>query len=292
MKKRLLSSLITGPLVVCMFIFSDVAAGKTVYVDPNGSADFPTIQLAINMSLSGDTVQVAAGSYFENLQLKDGVLLIGSGPGLTVIDGRAMPGFPVITALFCSGTNLVQGFTIANGTGLEGSGMVIADSTISITDCWFYRNHAVGEGGGLLCRRSITTIDNCKFISNMSDIMGGGILSTGPGDNLIYSNTQFCENVPEQINAVNFVDNGGNTFDDCIDSDSDGVFNFMDNCPSAFNPTQDDTDGDGIGDECDDGDGDGLPDIYDNCPETPNPGQEDYDGDGTGDACDDSDGDF
>ncbi len=65
-----------------------------------------------------------------------------------------------------------------------------------------------------------------------------------------------------------------------VDTDGDGIVDWLDNCPDDFNPGQEDADGDGVGDACD------------NCPDVFNPGQEDLDGDGTGDACDpDIDGD-
>ncbi|MBI5376066.1 MAG: SBBP repeat-containing protein, partial [Candidatus Schekmanbacteria bacterium] len=92
---------------------------------------------------------------------------------------------------------------------------------------------------------------------------------------------------------------------DAIDSDNDGIYDFIDNCPNIYNPDQADTDHDGIGDTCDtcidtDGDGFGNPGYpantcpTDNCRDVYNPVQQDTDNDGIGDACDtcmDTDGD-
>jgi len=97
---------------------------------------------------------------------------------------------------------------------------------------------------------------------------------------------------------------------DPVDSDSDGVYDFLDNCPSVPNPQQEDADSDGSGDVCDncpgvhnlgqddldqdgvgdvcddDMDGDGILNVADNCPSDANPQQEDGDGDLVGDPCD------
>ena len=63
-----------------------------------------------------------------------------------------------------------------------------------------------------------------------------------------------------------------------VDSDGDGIFDYLDLCDNDFDPFQYDTDGDGIGDACDptplgndeggaqDSDGDGEPDASDGCP--------------------------
>ncbi|MBK7947172.1 MAG: pentapeptide repeat-containing protein [Deltaproteobacteria bacterium] len=47
------------------------------------------------------------------------------------------------------------------------------------------------------------------------------------------------------------VDSGSVHSWDFLDSDSDGVNNFLDNCPVEYNPSQDDADHDLIGDACD-----------------------------------------
>jgi hypothetical protein len=80
--------------------------------------------------------------------------------------------------------------------------------------------------------------------------------------------------------------------DKTIDTDGDGVPNYIDNCPSKPNTDQADDDNDKIGDVCDankgDKDNDGIIDAIDNCPNIANPLQEDSDKDGIGDVCDNS----
>src|SRR5262245_14956204 len=79
-------------------------------------ADQPTIQSAIAAASNGDTVQVAAGTYVENLNFLGKAILVTSeqGPDLTIIDGNAAG--PVV--VFATGEgrqSVLNGFTLRNG---------------------------------------------------------------------------------------------------------------------------------------------------------------------------------
>src|SRR5262245_22678601 len=72
-----------------------IAAGAALWTMLGSAAatlrvpqDFPTIQAAIDAAPSGETVEVAAGTYRENLVIaKSLVLRSSSGAAVTVIDG-------------------------------------------------------------------------------------------------------------------------------------------------------------------------------------------------------------
>lgn len=74
--------LIIKSLVITVSFYS--IASSTVI---NVPADYPTIQAGINAAVNGDTVLVAPGTYSENVQMAEGVSLIGSGMENTIIDG-------------------------------------------------------------------------------------------------------------------------------------------------------------------------------------------------------------
>src|SRR5262245_1643542 len=79
-------------------------------------ADQPTIQAAIGAASNGDVVQVAPGTYIENVNFLGKAIRVTSeqGPEVTIIDGNQAGS--VVT--FASGETLqsvLNGFTVRNG---------------------------------------------------------------------------------------------------------------------------------------------------------------------------------
>ena len=136
--------------------------------------DYGTIQDAIDAAVYGDTVSVAAGTYIENITMKNGVAVIGAGASDTTIDGNDADS--VVTAVGCDANTVLEGFTITNGEAVDGGGMCNLDgSSPTVTDCEFSGNWA-GFGGGMSNRyNSSPTVSNCVFSGNTADFRGGGM---------------------------------------------------------------------------------------------------------------------
>ncbi len=77
-----------------------------------------TIEYAINQASAGDTVDVAAGTYHQTVQITKPVLLQGSGSSRTTLDGTGLdPGgtfYGVVYVGNAGGPVTVKGFTITN----------------------------------------------------------------------------------------------------------------------------------------------------------------------------------
>ena len=123
----------------------------------NVPGDQPTIQAGIDAASNGDTVQVAAGTYFEHIDFK--------GKSIEVRGADASP-FPTIdgggtghVVVFRSGetrASVLRGFRITHGvipeapgqSLLSGAGIAIDNSSPTIFGNVITENDGAGHGGG------------------------------------------------------------------------------------------------------------------------------------------------
>jgi len=159
----------------------------------------PSIQGGIDVTVDGDTVLVASGTYSENINFRGKNIVVAShyvlseDPGFieaTIIDG-SNPTYPdsASCVVFCSGedsTAVLQGFTLTGGEGTR----------------WFDDLHSQSywrAGGGILTYKSSPTIIDNRIVNNavtnstgVDGAQGGGLLcySGNPliQDNIILSN--------------------------------------------------------------------------------------------------------
>ena len=92
-------------------------------------------------------MQVAAGTYSENITMKSGVVIQGAGQRVSIIDGGDNDS--VVTAITVDAAAVLDGFTLTGGNSLLGGGMYIYDnSSPTVTNCTFTGNSAIDHGGG------------------------------------------------------------------------------------------------------------------------------------------------
>jgi len=102
-----------GPLFVTLLILLNVLVSGSEAATIRVPQDAPTIQEAISFFASGgDTVLVASGTYYENIDFsfKGVTLKSEQGPEVTIIDGR----YGSTSVVTMSG-GVLSGFTITNG---------------------------------------------------------------------------------------------------------------------------------------------------------------------------------
>ena len=145
----------------------------------------PTIQAAIDVAVNGDEIIVAPGTYPESIDFLGKAITVRSSDPTdigvvlnTIIDGTGF--FHVVLCVAGEGPEtLLSGFVItggnANGGAFDiGGGMLIDNSSPTVTNCSFIGNTA-DNGGGMFNRSSSPTVTNCSFSGNTADTNAGGM---------------------------------------------------------------------------------------------------------------------
>lgn len=140
----------------------------------------PTIQAGIDGAAEGDTVLVEPGIYsgFGNFNLDfmgKGILVTSKmGRDSTFIDcGNSGQGF--YFHLNEDSTSVLDGFTIINGTALNGGGIQIVKSSPIIKNMVIDTNYATNYGGGIYVDSSNVLFQNIIITSNSANYYGGGL---------------------------------------------------------------------------------------------------------------------
>ena len=193
----------TSALILAALAVSALAA--TIYVKPDGSGDYPTIQAGINAAVTGDIVLLAAGTYTgagnRDIDFMGKAITVTSESGrdVTIIDCEGLGrGF-----LFQNGetsASVLSGVTIRNGWVSEdvgGGGIccrssspailnnIISGSTAAAGGCF----PNCGLGGGIYCSESSPTILSNTISGNLASICGGGIFCDRYSSPAISNNT-------------------------------------------------------------------------------------------------------
>lgn len=199
--------------MVALAALPEIATCATINVPSNQ----PTIQSGINAAANGDTVLVAPGTYFENLNLSGKAITLTSsnGPAQTTINGK-QDGPAVIIDSGEVASTVVSGFTITNGLAaevgpflLDGGGIYIGASP-TISGNIITENGACAGGGGILVAGGTPQILSNQILNNTaSSGYGGGISVEGMIGNLVIQNNLISGNSASGISPGSY---GGGIF--------------------------------------------------------------------------------
>jgi hypothetical protein len=202
---------VIGFFAAFLLVSSGLALAATKCVNPGGTGGcYPTITSAVTAASPNDTIQVAPGTYHEDVVVTKPLSLIGSGVGRSIIDATGLPNGIDVDGHNHSGLShvVVTGFTVRNAN-LQG--ILITDSSF-VT---IFNNHVTGNdkslnvgppptcpglppyfqaGEGFDCGEGLhlSGVTHSTIASNLVDRNAGGILvsdDTGAtSDNLISGN--------------------------------------------------------------------------------------------------------
>jgi parallel beta-helix repeat protein/predicted outer membrane repeat protein len=174
-------------------------AGNDLTGDGSFGNPFRTIQHAIDISINGDTIIVANGTYVENVSIhgKNNVLasnFIYTEDSLdilnTIIDGNE--NLSVITTISCDSTTVISGLSITNGYGQTGGGIYCYNNSNPIIKNNVLFDNLATAGSGIGCFNSSPRISFNDIRNNESFWQvgyGGGISC------YLYSNPKISKNL-------------------------------------------------------------------------------------------------
>ena len=213
-----------------MLFVGSMNFAQTYYVDPAGTNDgshgsglganaWATINFAISQVSSGATINVAAGTYVENVVVNKAISLMGAGANVTSIVATTANNTPLVIS---TSNSLVDGFTITH------------DYTPAELSAWNFNNNGVTFNPST----SGNTISNCVVTLNRNGIYLNtcqnniitdnavinnrtGINMTGTIDGTVITNNTISDNWTIGIvtyyisNTTNYstITITGNTFD-------------------------------------------------------------------------------
>lgn len=176
-------------LVVCCALlfaaFSQTAAAKTLCVTPGGSnLCYAKIQLAVNAASNNDLINVAAGTYREDVVIGKPLSLIGAGAGSSIIDATGLANGIFLDGFDNPGlhTVTVAGFTVKNAL-YEGV-LVVNISDATIINNRIVNNDKIGPvfGSGPACK------GQPAFETDESGDCGGGLHLMGAVNAMVSGN--------------------------------------------------------------------------------------------------------
>ena len=147
--------------LIALSTFLNAATAATLDVP----GQYSTIQAAIDDANGGDIVIVQPGTYYENITMKDGVTVQGSGADVTTIDGGGND--HVVVFNLASGT--ISGFTITN-SGNHRGGIFTSQCTVRIENNVVVNNHK-----GIILSSNSTAVIIGNRIMNHTGVFGSGI---------------------------------------------------------------------------------------------------------------------
>lgn len=171
--------------------------------------DFDSIQVAIDISASGDTVLVAPGVYSGVVNFKGRDVIVAShfilNRDVTFIDSTILEGTEEgrSVALFRNGESRaakLTGFTLQNASTGFGGGIYCNNGSPRLTYLVIKNNHSTRSGGAIYCTQGSNPIlDHVTLVGNTADDLGGGIHCFNGTSVPVITNSIIRDNLPAAL---------------------------------------------------------------------------------------------
>ncbi|MBN1884346.1 MAG: T9SS type A sorting domain-containing protein [Candidatus Krumholzibacteriota bacterium] len=212
------------------------STGQHVYlVKPDGTGDYPTIQLAIYAAGDGDVIELADGVFTGGgnraIDLLGKAITIRSASGNSencIIDPQGTSSQFQGGFRFYNGEGpgtVLESVTIRNGYFDHAGALYFGGSAPTINNVVVENCSATISGGAIwVVYGSSPVFNNCKFDSNTCDLTGG-VIHVEPGDTATFNDCSFEGNSAATRGGVAYVDDAHVTFTGCTFRGNDAVEN-------------------------------------------------------------------
>jgi parallel beta-helix repeat protein len=165
-RRSTVTVLLAAVIAACILALPTMAYAKTLYVSATGNDansgllghPVKTVQKAIGLAISGDVVEVGAGTFSGDVTMTAGVSLYGAGTASTTLTGS---GHAIVTANGIGTGTTISGFSITGNTFEDGIDCV--NSSPRIMNCVVSKNHYIG----IWCDDSSPSITNDTISDNI-----------------------------------------------------------------------------------------------------------------------------
>jgi predicted outer membrane repeat protein len=172
-------------LIVLMYLLPPIMpvarADGAWYVAPNGSdandcrtpvSPCKAAGTAVASAAAGDTIFLAAGTYFEALTITKSLALVGAGAATTALDGGGVERLLTIEGPIQVS---ISGLSIQNGHDWATGGIYNYYGAVTLMSSIVQHNYSfVGPGGGIYNIGKFTIV-NSVIENNIAELVGGGI---------------------------------------------------------------------------------------------------------------------
>ena len=256
--------------LLCAVVASGITAAThadTITVCPDGSCDFTDPIAAMSAAVTGDVVEIAAGTYplasmisvyGKNLTVRGAV--DANGRPATVLDGQGVRS--LLAVLSVTAQSRFENLVIANGRSDYGGGVFLSGADPVFQNCRFSNNVARWQGGAMMLSGSsrptligceivgnsvggpqfpsqgsagavsigngTLTLIECTVSGNSSTQSGGAFLLTSSGT-LVLESTRVCGNTAPNGVQIHLNGGGGTVNEDAASC----IANSCDDCPVA-----------------------------------------------------------